>query len=65
MSESQWNGWVWPWEGKQRTAAQALIGLGRMQDRLMRRHVWVYQGPDKYKPVLRQKKGGGEPGRGG
>ena len=59
MSESErqiWKGWKWPWEGKQRTAAQALIGLGRMQDRLMRKHVWVYKAPEKYKPVLRIKR---------
>ena len=56
MSDSQWNGWVWPWEGKQRTAAQALIGLGRMHERLMRKHVWVYKAPEKYKPVLRIKR---------
>ena len=65
MSDGQWKGWVWPWKDKEGTAAQALIGLGRMQDRLMRRHVWVYGGPEKSRPVLRQKKGGGEPGRGG
>ena len=45
--------WQWPWKDKKRTAAQALIGLGRMHDRLMRKHVWVYQGPEKHKPVLR------------
>ena len=45
--------WQWPWLGKKRTAAQALIGLGRMHDRLMRKHVWVYKGAEKHKPVLR------------
>ena len=48
-----WRGWEWPWKDKKRTAQQQLVGLGRMHDRLMRKHVWVYQGPEKYKPVLR------------
>lgn len=55
MGEGQWKGWVWPWKGKERTAERALIGLGKMHDRLMRKRVWVYQGPEKYKPVLRIK----------
>jgi len=48
--------WEWPWKNKKRTAKKALIGLGQMHDRLMRRRVWVYQGPEKYKPVLRIKR---------
>ena len=47
--------WEWPWKDKKRTARQQLIGLGRIHDRLMRKHVWVYQAPEKYKPVLRLK----------
>ena len=45
--------WEWPWKDKKRTAQQHLVGLGRIHDRLMRKHVWVYKGPEKYKPVLR------------
>jgi len=45
--------WEWPWKDKKCTAQQQLIGLGRMHDRLMRKHVWVYKGPEKYKPTLR------------
>mgnify|MGYP003138534633 FL=1 len=45
--------WEWPWKDKKRTAQQHLIGLGRIHDRLMRKMVWVYQGPEKYKPVVR------------
>ena len=45
--------WVWPWHAKEPSAERALVGLGRMHDRLMRKHVWVYQANDKYKPVLR------------
>lgn len=56
MAENQWKGWVWPWEGKERSPEKVLEGLGRMHDRLMRRRVWVYQGPEKYKPVLRIKR---------
>tara|TARA_R100001086_G_scaffold108293_1_gene54675 strand:- start:384 stop:569 length:186 start_codon:yes stop_codon:yes gene_type:complete len=48
-----WKDWEWPWKDKKRTAQQQLVGLGRMHDRLMRKHVWVYQGPEKYKPALR------------
>lgn len=47
--------WEWPWKDKKRTVQQQLIGLGRIHDRLMRKHVWVYQAPEKYKPVLRFK----------
>lgn len=51
-----WRGWEWPWKGKKRTARQQLIGLGRMHDRLMRKHVWVYKGSEKYKPILRSRR---------
>ena len=51
-----WRGWEWPWKGKKRTARQQLIGRGRMHDRLMRKHVWVYKGPEKYKPILRSRR---------
>ena len=51
-----WRGWEWPWKGKKRTARQQLIGLGRMHDRLMRKHVWGYKGPEKYKPILRSRR---------
>ena len=49
-------GWEWPWKDKDRTPEKALVGLGRMHDRLMRKYVWVYQGPEKFKPILRMKK---------
>tara|TARA_R110000824_G_scaffold282322_1_gene470598 strand:+ start:1285 stop:1491 length:207 start_codon:yes stop_codon:yes gene_type:complete len=48
-----WRGWEWPWKDRKSTTQQKLIGLGRMHDRLMRKHVWVHQAPEKYKPVLR------------
>jgi len=43
----------WPWKDKKSTAQEKLIGLGRMQDRLKRKYVWVYQGPEKHKPIIR------------
>ena len=51
-----WRGWEWPWKDKKRTAQQQLVGLGRMHDRLMRKHVWVYKGPEKYKTILRSRR---------
>jgi hypothetical protein len=45
--------WKWPWEDKKSTAQEKLIGLGRMQDRLKRKYVWVYQGPEKHQPIIR------------
>ena len=51
-----WGGWEWPWEDGKSTAQEKLVGLGRMHDRLMRKHVWVYKGPEKYKPILRSRR---------
>ena len=59
MSESErqiWKGWKWPWEDGKSTAQEKLVGVGRMHDRLTRKHVWVYKAPEKYKPVLRIKR---------
>ena len=42
----------WPWRYKTRTTEKTLLGLRRMQDRLQRCHVWVYNRDEKYKASL-------------
>ena len=49
--------WKWPWLHKEHTAEKALLGLGRMHDRLQRCHVWVHNGNEKYKPSLEEGRG--------
>jgi hypothetical protein len=54
MEDRGWTrNWQWPWKDGKSTAQEKLVGLGRMHDRLIRKHVWVHKAPEKYKPILR------------